>query len=227
MSFMAAAALGSAAISGISGRRSRKAGDAAYRQAQDAMASQLGKLDDFSGIADKFSQLGEGQFDRYQDMFGPIEDKLNDYYMGLNPDELAAGGNQTAQQQYQQAMGQVNDQMAAQGISGSGIQAQMGMQMGNQMAQTKATNIVNAPHEVANMQQGWMNYGAGRQDQAFNQMNQGVNMQSNLSSMYGNAYSGQANQFNQMGNMNIGLAQQGIQSMGQGLGSAAYFYGKD
>ena len=226
MSFMAAAAVGSALVSGASSRRSKKSSDKAYGAAQDAMNAQVGKLDEFSGLVDRFSQLGQGQFDKYQDMFGPLEEKLNDYYMNLNPDELAAQGNQTAQAQYQQAMSQVNDQMAAQGITGSGIQSQLNYDQANQMAQTKAGNIVNAPHEVANMQQGWMNYGAGRQDQAWNQMSQGMNMQSNLAGMYGNAYSGQANQFNQQGNQNLQLAQQGMNSMGQGLGAAAYFYGK-
>ena len=103
MSWMAAAAAGGAIISGISGRKSRKAAKAQAAQAQAMYQQQAGRIDEFSGLADKFAGLGQEQYDRYQGMFGPMEDKLSDYYMGLNPDELAAGGNQTAQQQYQQA----------------------------------------------------------------------------------------------------------------------------
>lgn len=226
MSFLAAAAIGSAAASGIGSRRARKKADQSASNALGALAGQQGKIDDFSRIADKFAQLGQDSYNRYTEMFGPLEEKLNDYYMNLNPDELAAQGNQNAQQQYQQAMNQVNDQLAAQGISNSGISAQAGMQMGNQMAQTKAQNIMSAPHQVAQQQQGWMNYGANRQDNAFGQMAQGIGMQGNVTNMYGNlagqisnVHTGQANQQN-------GMYQQGMNSMGQGLGAAAYFLKK-
>ena len=226
MSLMVAAGIGSALASAYGAYSSKKDSDRAYGQAQESLDKQLGKIDEFSGLADSFAKAGQANFDKYQNMFGGFEENLNDYYMGLDANELAARGNQNAQQQYQQAMSQVNDQMAAQGITGSGIQSQLGMQGATDMAQQKAQNITNAPHQVAQMQQGWMNYGAGRQDQGFNQMQQGVNMQGNVANMYNNAYGAQANQYNQMGANNLNQAQQGAQGIASGLASAAYFSGK-
>lgn len=224
---MAASVAGAGIVSGLSGRSASKQAKQARKDARQAQAMQIQKLDEFKPMVDRFSRLGEDQFNKYQEMFGGLEETLSDYYMNLNPDELAAQGNQTAQQQFQLSMDQVNSQMAAQGIMGSGVQSQLALGQGNQMAQTKAQNVMNAPHEVAQMQQGWMNYGANRQDQAFNQMGQGVQAQSNLAGMYGNAYQGQANQSMQMAGNYQSQANQGMASMGSALGAATYFFNKD
>ena len=158
-----------------------------------------------------------------------MEETLNNYYKNLNPDELAAQGNQAAQQQYQNSMRQVNEQLAAQGIGNSGMQAQMGMQMGNQMAQTKAQNQMNAPHQVAQQQQGWNSYLANQSNTAFNQMGQGVNAQQAQGNAYTNAYGNLANMYGNVGSMygnkgnaigNLGQMQSNIGGMYGGMGNA-------
>ncbi len=225
MSLMAAAAI-SAGSGLIGGRRSRKGADDAADAAQRAAQMGVGELEKGIAILDKmqpsidrFAQMGQDSFDRYQRMLGPMEDSLNNYYSNLNPEELAAQGNQAAQQQYQGAMKQVNDQLAAQGISNSGMNAQMGMQYGNQMAQTKAQNIVNAPHEVAQQQSGWTQNMQNQSNQAFNQYNAGVNAQQTQANAYGNAYNNMANLYGGYAAQNNQLAQSGYQNANSNLQS--------
>ncbi len=210
----------------IGSRRSRKqaddAADEAQRAAQmglDEMSKGVDILDNLQPTIDNFAQMGQEGFDKYQRMMGPLEDSLNDYYMNLNPNELAAQGNQAAQSQYQNTMNQVNDQLAAQGISNSGMGAQMGMQAGNQMAQTKAQNIVNAPHQVAQQQAGWTGQLQNQGNQAFNQMQSGVNAQQNQANAYNNAYSNMANIYGGHAAQNNQLAQSGYQNANQNLQS--------
>ena len=226
-------ALGGSIISGIG---SKKAGDAAADAAEDAaraaaIASQqaIGKLeqglthlDKLQPAIDNFAKLGQDQFNRYQNMMGPMEDSLQDYYMNLDPDEYAAQGNQNAQHQYQSAMNQVNDQLAAQGISNSGMNAQMGMQYGNQMAQTKAQNIMDAPGQVAQQQQGWLGYTSGQGNNAFNQMQSGLGAQQEQASMYQNAYNNMANVYMGQASDNYNMA-----SNNANLASQQYAGGQD
>ena len=232
MSLLAAAALSTGA--GLIGsRRSRSDADDAADAAQRAAEMGIGEmekgidiLDRMQPAIDQFAQYGQDNFDKYQSMLGPLEESLNDYFMNLNPDELAAQGNQAAQQQYQNSMNQVNDQLAAQGIQNSGMNAQVGMQYGNQMAQTKANNIMTADDKVAEQQTGWVNHLSGRSDQAFNQYSTGVNAQQNQASMYNNAYSNMANIYSGYASDNNAMAQSGYNnannSLESGLALGAY-----
>ena len=217
---------------GLMGRHDAKK---ASQKADEALQAQLGELsnttnmlDSFKPTVDKFAQQGQANFDRYQKMMGPLEDSLNNYYSNLDPNEYAAQGNQTAQGQYQAAMSQVNDQLAAQGIQNSGASSQMGMEYGNQMAQTKAQNIMNAPHQVAQQQQSWLGNVQNQGNQAFNQYNQGINAQNSLNNQYGQAYTNMANAYGGVANQNLANAQaanqgganslmQGMSGLGTGL----------
>ena len=231
MSLIAAGIAAGAGL--IKNRRSTKAGDAA---ADDASANTelamgelqkgVNKLDDLQPMIDRFAQQGQDSFDKYQNMLGPLEESLNDYYTNLNPDELAAQGNQTAQQQYQNSMNQVNDQLAAQGITNSGMGSQLGMEYGNQMAQTKAQNIMDAPHQVAQQQQGWLNYGAQQSNNAFGQMQAGLGAQTNQANAYNQAYGNMANMYGGQAAQSHQTAQdnysQGSQALNSGMMLGGY-----
>ena len=102
------------------------------------------------------------------------------------------------------------------------------MQYGNQMAQTKAQNILGADDAVAQQQAGWTGQLQNQSNTAFNQYNAGVNAQQNQANMYNNAYSNMANiygghsaQNNQLAQSSYGNANQALQSGGS---LAAYLY---
>jgi len=234
MSLGTALAVGSAVGGGVGSRRSKRRGDDAEDEANRNKELALGELakttdtlDALKPTIDKFAQQGQDSFDRYQAMFQPLEQTLNDYYMNLDPDMYAAQGNQTAQQTYQNTMNQVNEQLASQGIMNSGVNTQMGMQYGNQMAQTKAQNIMNAPDQVAGMQQDWLQYGTNRTDNAYNQYSQGVNAQSNLAGQYNQAYENMANVYAGQSAQSNASAQnyynQGNDNLASGMMGVGYF----
>ncbi len=225
MSMLAAAAL-SAGAGLLGGRKSRKGADEAAEAAQRATAMGVGELqksidmlDRFQPAIDNFAQMGQEGFDKYQRMLGPLEDSMNDYYMNLNPEEIANQGNQVAQQQYQNSMKQVNEQLAAQGIQNSGMNAQMGMQYGNQMAQTKAQNILQSDDQVAQQQAGWTGQMQNQSNNAFNQYAAGMNAQQNQSNAYQNAYNNMANLYSGQAAQNNQLAQSGYNTANQQLQS--------
>jgi len=224
---LAAAALGSAAISGIGSRRKDKEAESGREDAVGAINKGIGKIDDFSSIANDFAAAGENSFLRYEEMIQPIEKTLNDYYMNLNPDELAARGNQTAQQQFQTAQDQAYSDLASKNMLDAGAKAQLDMGYGNQMATTKYQNIMDSSHDVANMQSGWYGNVANQKNQAANMYGQGVNQQANVSNMYNNAYGNMANVYSGQATQASNMAQEGRQGVGSGTMAAAYFYGKD
>ena len=223
MSLLIGAALGSSALSGLGGRKARKAAEDYMDRALANQEFAKGKIDDFAGLADKFASYGQDRLDRYTQMFSPLEDVLNDYYTNLNADEYAGQANQAAQQQYQNALKQLESDMAAKGLSTSGIGSQMQYDLGNQMAQTKAQNIMNAPHQVAQQQQGWLQgYGAPQMNNSFNQYARGVGMQGNVANMYQNNANAMSGINQNTAIMNNMYAQMGYQGMADALGGAGY-----
>ena len=222
--------------SAVSGIGSRRRGDDAEDEAnknKNLALGELGKvtdnLDKLQPTIDKFAQMGQDEFDRYNRMNGSMEDVLNEHYMNLDPDQYAAQGNQTAQQTYQNTMNQVNDQLIAQGINPNqtGLSTQMGMQMGNQMAQTKAQNIMNAPQQVADMQQQWLGYTSGAKNNAYNQYASGVNAQTGMTDKYNQAYNNMASVYaGESANYNQAAQNaynQGNQSLASGMAGVGYF----
>jgi hypothetical protein len=227
MSLLGAAAIGASALSGLGARRARKDANKDMSRARDDLLGGREAINTFAGLADQFAKYGQDRLDRYTQMFSPLEDVLNDYFTNLNADEFAAQGNQAAQQAYQQAMNQVNSDLAARGLSASGIGSQMNYDLANQMAQTKAQNTMNAPHQVAQMQQGWLQgYGAPQMNQAFNQYGAGVGMQGNVANMYNSNANALANLGIKNAGFNRDYAKMGWQGMGDAANAAGYFFGR-
>ena len=230
---------------------SQQFGQSYMNAARDLLGQQMGFLGgiygnsqasirEFQKLADEFAAVGKDRFDRYVEMFDPLEEKLHDYYMNLNPDELAARGNQTAQEQYQLAMSQVNEDLAARGLLDSGIQGQLNHELAMNMAETKAENILNAPHQVAELQSGWLDYGKTAQDSAWNMYAQGLNAQSAYTQMklnadaaymqsgmmgYGNYASMLGGAYNYMGNSLNSYYDNYLNAMGNYSASMASLYG--
>jgi len=191
-------ALGSAAMGNKGAKDAQKKQEKMMEAIQNINLGNVSRLDQLKGDVDSVARQGRDNFAKYEQMLGPIEDTMENYYMNLNPDELAAQGNQTAQQQYQQSMNSVNDQLAANGMLDAGTNAQLQMQGSTNLAQQKSQNIMNSPHQVAQKQQEWLGYVSGKNDNAYNQMNQGLQNQMNHASQY-QMLGGSA--MNQAGNM--------------------------
>ena len=98
------------------------------------------------------------------------------------------------------------------------------MQQGNQMAQTKAQNQMNAPHQVAQQQQGWLGQMDQSKNNAANMWSQGTQMQQALANSQANMYGQQGNALGSMGSA-FGNAQAGMNQFNSELLSGAEQYG--
>ena len=222
---LAATALGGSAIRGKRGRDQEDEAQKNQDRAVGELKDSKKYIDEFSNLANSFAKLGQDSYDKYSDMVGGVETVLGDYYMGLEPDKYAAQANQVAQQQYQHSMDNFNDQLVAQGIAPNttGISLQANMQMGNQMAQTKAQNVLDAPETVANEQMKWLGYTSGQQDDAQSFMGQGVNYQQNASNMYQQNASNIANAYTGNSAQQAQMAQDNQKQSNMLLGTGLYF----
>ena len=232
MSLGVALAVGSG-VSSIGGRRRGNDAEDEANKNKNLALGELGKvtdtLDALQPTIDKFAQMGQDEFDRYNKMNGSLEEALHTQYMELDPDKYAAQANQNAQNTYQNTMNQVNDDLIAKGINPNetGIGTQMGMQYGNQMSQTKAQNITDAPEHVRNMQKDWLGYTSGAKNNAYNQYASGVNAQTGMTDKYNQAYNNMASVYaGESANYNQAAQNaynQGNQSLASGMAGIGYF----
>lgn len=231
---MGALAIGSAVVGGAQKIGSNRRGDDADANAQasiDAAIGEMGKvtdtLDALKPTIDAMAQRGQDAYDRDQAMFNPMEENLNDFFLNLDSGRYAAQQNQSATDYSQKVNQGVSDQLYAQNVLTPAMKAQMDMTSGHQLGNTKAQNDFDAVDKVANMQSGWMNYGAGQQAQSTQQMQQGVNAQSNLANQYGQAYTNMANIYGGQAagynDQTQNYYNQGNQALSSGMMGLGYF----
>ena len=157
-------------------------------------------------------QFQKDQQARWDEIFGPAQDHLAEYYNTLNPDDEAAKRVQGLQQAYQDYQQQLDTTLAQRGMSNSGLQAELTSNAMYQNERDKALVRADAPRMVAEQQAGFLGLGMGQA---------GI-LQQGMNSAYGNATNNYSNQMNMYGqNRNIALQQeaQANQSFGTAIGS--------
>lgn len=161
------AIIGAAAIgAGSSYIASKSASKASSQQAQAAAKS--GEVQ----VALGYDQLEfqKEQFERWEEVFGPISDNLGSYYKELKPDSYAAQGIGNLQQTYQTSKQNLEKQLATRGLSDSGAAVQgytdleRTRMLGEAEIRTKAEDV------VSQQQAGFLGLGLGQQ----NALQQGV-----------------------------------------------------
>lgn len=140
MSGIATAIIGGAVISGA----------VAKGAADDAQAAHQTEL----GFAQQ-------QYNDWQEIYGPIQDNLAEYYNNLSPDTYAAQGIQYAEEEFARASEALNQSLAQRGITDSGVAASMEMSNQLDLARTRADIRQKAPEVVANQQLGFLSVGMG------------------------------------------------------------------
>lgn len=128
------------------------------------------------------SELGfaQRQYDDWQQIYGPIQENLSSFYSSLNADTFAAAGIESLETDFTNTMTRMQESFAQRGIDTSGISA--GIERSNSIDLAKAKSEVrrNAPLQVAQMQQGFLQVGMGN--------NPSNNMQQTLSNNANRAY---------------------------------------
>jgi len=164
---------------------------------------------------DVFAQnqkMSQQMLDDWESMFGGIQDNLSEYYNNLDPAKFAAQGKQELQQSLDKQMTQFNEEMGAKGMQTSGMRAQASKEQAFAQAMGNASIDVNAPEQVAQMQQGFVQAGSGKNDIYQSAINSNIQGASNVGGAYNsqtNMYSGMSSMWSGMSNQFAGMAHQG------------------
>lgn len=177
----AAAVVGVASVAGaaMSANSANKASKRAASSANDQLAFE------------------KAQYEDWQNIFGPIQENLSNYYQSLTPDYYEAAGLEAFQKERDAQMTQLNESLAQRGLSTSGVQAAVERTNAIDTAQTRASIRREAPAKAAEEQSRFLQIGMG----------------SNPANSYSTALSQVAQQQNT-------YAQQQQQAAGQAVGSA-------
>lgn len=209
---MAWAIVGAAAIGGVINYAASENAKSAQKQATKAMEK---SSDAQAAIAQEQLAFSKEQYDDWQRVYGPIQDRLSSFYQNLDPQSFAAQSVKQLQQQYSQVSEQMERSWAQRGID-SPAQEAMQQQAALGMARGAAEIRANAPLQLATAQQGFLN------QQVSNPATASIaNASANLGNVFGNQAAmaqGQANAYGQQ----YGQAMQGV---GQAItgGVAGYF----
>ena len=99
------------------------------------------------------------KWNRYNQIYAPIQDSLSKYYNSLTPEDLASRDLTAHAQTFNANSDLIKQKLAQRGLTGSGID--LGLQNANnlQLARDNATTIANAPQQVANAKMNFINAG--------------------------------------------------------------------
>lgn len=108
-----------------------------------------------SGYTDSFANEMQGQYDKWNSIYGTLQENLGEFYNNLTPQMLSATNLQMRQREYQTAVDTVRKNFAQRGVAGgaqSAIEAGMAMENAKARAQIRA----DAPFQVAEAQTGFL-----------------------------------------------------------------------
>lgn len=146
----------------------------------DAQAALAGEGSLVAGNNQSGIDVAQGMIDDWELTFGGLEDNLSEYYNNLDPDKFAIQSKTILQDNLQKSMTQFNETMAANGLQSAGMKQQAAKEAAFLQATGNAQIDINAPETVAQMQQGFLNYGSPYKMQAESLLAGATNLDSQL-----------------------------------------------
>ena len=157
------------------------------------------------------------QYSNWEDIFGPIQQNLSNYYKNLSSDTIASSGLQNIEQQYVTSRQSLDQALAKRGITNSGATAAGLTQLETARMLGKAQVQTNAPMMAAQQQSNFLAGGLGQQSQ----LQQGIsNTYSNQMNMFGQQSLNKQNMSNQYANQ----AAQAYSGIGSSIGTGISSY---
>lgn len=151
-------------------------------------------------------QFNKDQQARWDEVFGPTQDVLSEYYNNLDPNDVAATNVTAMQQAYQNTQQQLDKQLAQRGIGDSGLAASLSQNLMYQNEIGKAEARILAPQQVAQQQANFLGLGMGAEGALNSGMNSAFSNQINTASNSYNAAMAQQTQANASLSSSIGAA---------------------
>jgi len=174
-----------AAVVGVQGLK-KSAKDS--RSASESMQNAVGAVEGNVGLAHELNAYLQGLGIEQQDFadnlmadwegtFGGIQDNLSEYYNNLDPVKFATQNKMSLASAMDKQVSQMNESFATSGIQTGGMKMQAQKEAAFTQAQGNAAIDIAAPEQVAQMQQGFLNFGEGQRTTAFNAKQNAFNAQ--------------------------------------------------
>ena len=184
-------------------------------------------------IAAEYGQYANDVWNQWEQMYGPLEKNLVDYYNNLDPEKYSTQWKAGVEQELNKQFKQFEETAAQSGLYTSGMRQQAQKEMAFKQAQANAMADIQAPDYVAQQkQQFYGNFGAPQKATAqgllgqsilneANLLNMGVGQQMNARTGMMNMATNQANQYmdaaNMYGRSAAGYGQAAGNMFGQGM----------
>lgn len=101
------------------------------------------------------------QYEDWEQIFGPIQENLADYYQNMDADTIAIRGLEDLAIEKEQALTRVRETLAQRGIDSSGLAAETELQVELGTASERAKIRADAPMQVAREQTNFLSVGLG------------------------------------------------------------------
>lgn len=164
-------------------------------------------------------KMAQDQIDRWNKLYGPIENNLANFYAKANPSQIASLGLQRIQTEFQKATEKNRLMLAQKGLSGTSTEANINAMQNINLAEAKANERIQAPVRLREEQQGFLASGRGAQNTAFG-------MQQSAFGAQRSALGTQLGNLNSQAQTQMMLEQQQSQGLGNLLGAGLQLYGQ-
>ena len=206
-----AAIIGSAAVGAVSSSKSAKSQSSAANAASaSADAAALLQYETSMEQLDFAKQ----QYQDWQNVFGPIQQNLANYYNSLSSDTVAALGLQSIEQEYHRSATQLDESLAKRGMTNSGALAAGFTELEKARMLGRADVRAQAPLVASSQKASFLSAGMGQ----LQGVQSGVNTAfTNQISLLGNQYSNQMANATNLRNQSAQSAAGIGTSIGQGI----------
>ncbi|MCI4436945.1 MAG: hypothetical protein JHC33_09085 [Ignisphaera sp.] len=156
-----------------------------------------------AGYGEKGIEQAQSMLDMWESAFGSIQNNLSNYYNNLDPTRFSQEQKTAYAQNLDKQMSQFNEALSQRGITSSGQRMQLEKEAMFSKAATNAKIDISSTDQVAQMKQGWLNYGQPLQASGNSAMQAAINNQAKMAQVgkgslmdynrdIANAYMGQA-----------------------------------
>jgi len=184
---------------------------ASYMSAQSASDSQASATQAASESSSEQLAFQKQQYQDWQDIYGPVQDNLAEFYQNYDAEEVTALGLQNIEREYNSSKNTLVKEMAQRGLDTSGLTAEGLTQLAGVKASEKSTVRSQAPLQAAQAQQSFLGMGLGLESS----LQQGISgayqnqtaLQSQAAASYGQqAAAGYAGMGQAIGGIGTGMA---------------------
>jgi hypothetical protein len=221
-------ATGAAIAAGVGAAGSAAMGYKASKDAEDAYDRSVSYMErayaEAMGLNENVIEYWQQSINEWEEMFGPIEQNIADYYTNLDPEKYATEYKTNLQEYTQKYIKQFDETLAQSGVATSGMQLQAQKEAAFKQAQAGAGIDMAAPEIVAQQQQQYLNPYLRQKFSYEQNLGQSLTNQANLAIGQGQALGGLAGQQADM----YGQSSQGwYQTAGNLFGMAGNLVGNE